>query len=224
MAARNQQVIERLERIGMGAIAPQQGLQILEELLLEQPVRVGVVPLNWSRFGKDQWTASPFFTNFTKLSEQPSKQQGAVEFRKQLEAAQLRERKALLMAHVSSHVAQVLGWNPSNPLDQKRGFFAMGMDSLTSIELRNRLQTSLGSSLPSTLVFDYPTVEEVVDYLAQEVLSALMIPDSALSASSSIELEQKEAKRMDAIKDLNNNEDASVDEIAQQLAKQLGLS
>jgi hypothetical protein len=136
----------------------------------------------------------------------------------------LRERKALLMAHVSSHVAQVLGWNLLNPLYQKCGFFAMGMDSLTSIELRNRLQTSLGSSLPSTLVFDYPTVEELVDYLAQEVLSALMIPGSEVSANSSIELEPKEVKMMDATKDLDNNEDASVDEIAQQLAKQLGLS
>jgi myxalamid-type polyketide synthase MxaB len=224
MAVRNQQVIERLERIGMGAIASHQGLQVLEELLLEQPVRVGVVPLNWSRFGEDQWTASSFFTNFTKVSEQPSKQQGAVEFRKQLEAAQLRERKALLVAHVSSHTAQLLGWNPSNPLDQKRGFFAMGMDSLTSIELRNRLQTSLGSSLPSSLLFDYPTVEELVDYLAQEVLSALMISDSDISENSSIELEQKAAKMMDATQDLDNNKEKSLDEIAKQLAKQLGLS
>jgi myxalamid-type polyketide synthase MxaB len=199
-------------------------LQVLEELLLEQPVRVGVVPLNWSRFGEDQWTASSFFANFTNLSKQPSKQQGVVEFRKQLETAQLRERKALLVAYVSSHVAQVLGGNPSNPLDQKRGFFAMGMDSLTSIELRNRLQTSLGLSLPSTLLFEYPTVEELVDYLAQEIVSALMIPDSKISENSSIELEQKAVKMMNTTQDIDNNQEKSLDEIAKQLAKQLGLS
>ncbi|AFZ26504.1 polyketide synthase family protein [Cylindrospermum stagnale PCC 7417] len=175
MAARNQQVIERLNRVGMGAIASNQGLQVLEKLLLEQPIRVGVIPLNWSQFREKQWTASPFFTNFTKGSEQSSKQQGAIKLARQLEAVPVRERKALLVAHVSSHLAQVLGWNPSNPLDRKRSFFEMGMDSLTSIELRNRLQTSLGSSLPSTLVFDYPTLEELVDYLAQEVLSALIV-------------------------------------------------
>ena len=224
MAVRNQQVIERLERIGMGAIASHQGLQVLEELLLEQPVRVGVVPLNWSRFGEHQWTASSFFANFTNLSKQPSKQQGVVEFRKQLETAQLRERKALLVAYVSSHLAQVLGWNPSNPLDQKRGFFAMGMDSLTSIELRNRLQTSLGLSLPSTLLFDYPTLEELVDYLAQEVVSALIIPQSNISENYSTELEKKTVKIMDATQDIHNNQEKSLDEIAKQLAKQLGLS
>jgi myxalamid-type polyketide synthase MxaB len=39
------------------------------------------------------------------------------------------------------------------------------------MELRNRLQTSLGRSLPSTLAFDYPTLEALVHYLAQEVLA-----------------------------------------------------
>jgi len=223
-AARNQQVIERLNRMGMGTIAPQQGLQVMEELFKKQPVQVGVVPLNWSRFREEQWTASPFFANFTNLSKQPSKQQGVVEFRKQLETAQLRERKALLVEHVSYHITQVLGWNPSTPLDHKHGFFSMGMDSLTSIEFRNRLQTSLGSSLPSTLVFNYPTVEELIDYLEQKVLSALMIPNSKLPENSSFEPKQKEAKTIGATPDLDNNQEKSIDEIAEQLAKQLGFS
>ncbi|MDF5715053.1 MAG: amino acid adenylation domain-containing protein [Rhizonema sp. NSF051] len=219
MAARNQQVIERLNHIGMGAIAPEQGLQVLEQLFLEQPVRVGVVPLNWSQFREEQWTTSPFFTNFTKVS----KQEAAVKFHQQLEAAPVRERKALLVAHVSSQVAQVLGWNPSNPVDQRRGFFEMGIDSLTSIELRNRLQTSLGCSLASTLVFDYPTVEELVDYLVQEVLSALIISDSELSVNSSVEPQQKEAEMMNTTQELDNKE-KSIEEIAKQLAAQLGFS
>ncbi|MBD2773049.1 polyketide synthase [Iningainema tapete] len=223
MAARNQQVIERLNHIGMGAIAPEQGLQVLEQLFLEQPIRVGVVPLNWSQFREEQWTASPFFTNFTKVSEQPSKQSVTVKFRQKLEAVPVRERKDLLVAHVSSHVAQLLGWNPSNPLDFRRGFFEMGMDSLTSIELRNRLQTSLGSPLPSTLVFDYPTVEELVDYLAQEVLSGLIVPNSELWAKSSVEAQQKEAEMMSVTQDLNNKE-KSIEEIAKQLAAKLGFS
>jgi len=98
-----------------------------------------------------------------------------IEFRQKLEAVPLRERKDFLVAHVSSHVAKIIGGNPSNSLHQKRDFLSMGMDSLTSIELRNSLQTSLGSSLPPTLLFDYPTVEELVGYLTQKVFSALMI-------------------------------------------------
>jgi len=46
----------------------------------------------------------------------------------------------------------------------------MGMDSLTSVELRNRLRTSLGCALPSTLAFDFPSVTALVDYLAEDLL------------------------------------------------------
>lgn len=204
MAARNPQVIERLNRVGMKTIAPDQGLQVLEKLLLEQPVRVGVVPINWLQFREKQWTAPPFFANFTNLSEEPSKQSVKIEFRQKLEAVPLKERKDFLMAHVNSQVDQILGGNPSNSLNQKRDFFAMGMDSLTSIELRNRLQTSLGSSLPSTLLFEYPTVEELVGYLTQKVLSGLMIPDSDILENSFVELEQKVARMMDSTQDLEN--------------------
>jgi hypothetical protein len=48
----------------------------------------------------------------------------------------------------------------------------MGLDSLMAVELRNRLRAGLGveTSLPATLVFDYPTVNALTDYLAREIL------------------------------------------------------
>ena len=46
----------------------------------------------------------------------------------------------------------------------------MGIDSLTSVELRNQLQSSLGCTLPSTLAFDYPTVAKLTDYLTKKLL------------------------------------------------------
>jgi hypothetical protein len=46
----------------------------------------------------------------------------------------------------------------------------MGMDSLTSVELRNRLQSTLSCTLASTLAFKYPTIEALVDHLARDVL------------------------------------------------------
>jgi hypothetical protein len=46
----------------------------------------------------------------------------------------------------------------------------LGVDSLMAVELRNVLGTALKRSLPTTLLFDYPSIEALVDYLAQEVL------------------------------------------------------
>jgi hypothetical protein len=48
----------------------------------------------------------------------------------------------------------------------------MGMDSLMAVELTNRLQTGLGLSFPSTLAFDYPTVEAIARHLAEKMLPA----------------------------------------------------
>jgi hypothetical protein len=50
--------------------------------------------------------------------------------------------------------------------------FELGMDSLMSIELKGRLEASVGQSLPSTLVFNYPTVNALAAYLATNVLRA----------------------------------------------------
>ena len=51
-------------------------------------------------------------------------------------------------------------------LDPSTGFFQSGMDSLMSVTLQRALSDSLGESLPASVVFDYPTVEALSDYLA----------------------------------------------------------
>ncbi|NER48710.1 MAG: acyl carrier protein, partial [Symploca sp. SIO1A3] len=79
-------------------------------------------------------------------------------------------RRSLLVAHVRRQVALVLGIKNPESIALETGFFNLGLDSLTSVELRNKLQTSLDCSLPSTLAFDYPTVTKLVNYLVQNVL------------------------------------------------------
>jgi acyl carrier protein len=90
-------------------------------------------------------------------------------FRQQLDTATAEQRQALLAAHIEAQVIQVLGWHAGEPLDATLGFFDLGMDSLASIELRNRLGRCLACALPVTLAFDYPTVGELVAYLSQKL-------------------------------------------------------
>ena len=61
-------------------------------------------------------------------------------------------------------------------LDPSTGFIQLGMNSLTSVLLQRSLSQTFGETLPSSLVFDYPTVEAVADYLATllpEVIQAI---------------------------------------------------
>jgi phthiocerol/phenolphthiocerol synthesis type-I polyketide synthase B len=59
-----------------------------------------------------------------------------------------------------------MGLASANALDATVGFFQFGMDSLMSVTLQRSLSQSLGEVLPASVVFDYPTVEALTDYLA----------------------------------------------------------
>ncbi|MGW7696337.1 SDR family NAD(P)-dependent oxidoreductase [Streptomyces asiaticus] len=75
------------------------------------------------------------------------------------------EREQEVLQIVRAAVAVVMGHADPGDVDPQRAFREMGIDSLTALELRNRLSAETGLSLPATLVFDYPTPAAVAEYL-----------------------------------------------------------
>ncbi|MDJ0733380.1 MAG: amino acid adenylation domain-containing protein [Nostocaceae cyanobacterium] len=170
LASRNLQVLDRLQNSGIGAITAKQGLQVLEKLLAEQPTNVGFVPINWSLFEEESWSDSAFFKDLKQASAQLSPQPKKLTIRQQLAQIPIGEGRKRLSTHVCSLIAKTLGLKSAEKLDKSARLIDWGLDSLMSIELRNHLQSSLECSLRSTLFFDYPTTEALVEYLASQVL------------------------------------------------------
>ncbi len=74
-----------------------------------------------------------------------------------------------------------MGMPPTEPLDPSAGFFQLGMDSLMSVTLQRALSESLGEFLPASVVFDYPTVYSLTDYLATVLPELLEIGATAVA-------------------------------------------
>ena len=167
MAAR----LSRKERVrwdmsGIGTIPTKQGMEILSQLLPANG-QVGVVPVDWSRMLANLSNV-PFFAEIQNELGFAGGQRS--EFLEQLETAKPEKKREILYQHVIAEVAKVLGLAPDEPLPLETGLFELGLDSLTAVELRNRLQNSFGTVLPMTLIFNYPTLKAMIDYFADDVL------------------------------------------------------
>ena len=111
--------------------------------------------------------------------------------RQKLAALTHPQRITTLLQTVRTHAAAVLGHPHPEAVDKDRAFTESGFDSLTAVELRNRLTTITGLRLPATLLFDHPTPTTLTNHLCTELLgtrheTAPPMPRSAASAEEPI--------------------------------------
>ncbi|MEU8265200.1 SDR family NAD(P)-dependent oxidoreductase [Micromonospora sp. NPDC048999] len=92
------------------------------------------------------------------------------------------DQDRLLREMVLAEAARVLGHASAADLDSARSLTELGFDSLTAVELRNRLAAATGLTLPATVAFDHPSVRELVGYLRGELL-----PEQASTALGVLE-------------------------------------
>ncbi|MFF4281594.1 type I polyketide synthase, partial [Streptomyces kronopolitis] len=92
------------------------------------------------------------------------------------------EREPAVLELVRAQAALVLGHAGSEAVEPARDFRGLGIDSLTAVELRNRLGAATGLRLPATLVFDYPSPTA----LARHVCTELFGDDEAAATSVAV--------------------------------------
>ncbi|MDY6949879.1 MAG: type I polyketide synthase [Thermodesulfobacteriota bacterium] len=160
---------------GLESLAPERGLEILEKLVTEDAVQVCVLPVNWSTFLEKSYgdVRPPFFDSFShdKKERRTEKRQTSSPFVHRLEEAPAEDRHELLTAHIQAQIVRVMGLSSAEEIEPRQRLFDAGIDSLMAVELKNRLEATLGHHLRSTLLFDYPTVESLVNHLSAEVFS-----------------------------------------------------
>ena len=164
MAARGN-TLARAGADGLGAIAPSDGMLVLGLLLRDAAPQAAVSPIDWPRLVArlDGARPPPLLQDLAAAEQarhapQPAAASPARERidLSQLDPAQRRERLAAL---VRQELATVLALgSAAAAIEDDASFTSLGLDSLTAVELRNRLQRTLGCSVPATAAFEWPSV------------------------------------------------------------------
>jgi phthiocerol/phenolphthiocerol synthesis type-I polyketide synthase B len=144
----------------------------------DAPVCCAVVAADWNRLaGAYRTRASLRIVDELVTGSAGDMLCGATGFRVELAGSEPDQRHQMLTEHVGALVAEAMGIASPHLLDRSAGFFQSGMNSLMSVALRRSLSDSLGEELPASVIFDYPTVDALVGYLAAK------LPETAIVAA-----------------------------------------
>ncbi|MGW6445266.1 SDR family NAD(P)-dependent oxidoreductase [Lentzea sp. NPDC055074] len=153
--------VRRMARGGTAPLAAQEGLALFSAALAGP--NAAVVPIRLDRASLRDNDVPPLLRDLVPARRTRTATGGDL-------AGQLRglsevDGDRLLVDLVRAHAAAVLGHASAEQVDVDQSFKELGFDSLTAVELRNRLSTPTGLRLPPTLIFNYPTVTALAVYL-----------------------------------------------------------
>jgi polyketide synthase 7 len=168
----------RMSRVGLAPLSSPQALELFDTALLaDRPVVVA------TRLDQRALTANSAALPalLSQLAARPSRRvideidtttvsmTGLVT---RLNGLSAEQRRRELVELVCSNAATVLGHPSTADVGPERAFQDLGFDSLTAVELRNRLKASTGLTLSPTLIFDYPTPAALADHLDTQLAAA----------------------------------------------------
>lgn len=189
MAAAHQNRGERIANRGIEGLSPDEGNHALQRLLERPRTEVGVL-----RFDLRQWldffpqlAGQPFWSEIGgKPTRDAPETTATSSLRATLEASPHAERASILEEHLRTQLGHILQVDPSR-IDRKAPFRTLGVDSLMSLELRNRLERTIGAKLPATLLFTYPHIEALTPFLLVEGgFSAVPQSETVVAAKSAV--------------------------------------
>lgn len=164
-----------LSRMGIYPLQPEQGIVALEQLLTTNCIQVTVANVDWQRFKQlyqtkqKRWLLEEI-TIETPIDRESVKAEQKSKILQILNNAPAKERIHQLTTYLQGEVAKILGFREGEMPACDRGFFEMGMDSLMAVELKTRLENELECSLPATVTFESPNIEQLSRYLSTQIL------------------------------------------------------
>jgi NAD(P)-dependent dehydrogenase (short-subunit alcohol dehydrogenase family)/acyl carrier protein len=170
-----------LKRQGLPLIDPGTAFAGLQQALDHDETFIALADVDWARFVPVFTSARrrPLLDTIPEVAQilaaadepQPAQDAAGSSLAQRLEGLSDAEQEEELLGLVTRNLAVVLGHAADQTVAADRSFKQLGIDSLTAVELRNRLNTATGLRLPATLVYDHPNPGAVVRLLRGELVA-----------------------------------------------------
>ncbi|MBB5940403.1 acyl carrier protein [Streptomyces zagrosensis] len=162
--------LARLARMGISALTAETGPALFDQALVTDAAVVAPVLLETPalRAQARAGLLPPLLRGLVRTPERTA-DAGTAVLAQRLAGAPEADRAHIALELVQAQVAGVLGHATATSIDPERAFKDIGFDSLSAVELRNRLTQTTGVRLPATLVFDHPTPVAVATLLLSEI-------------------------------------------------------
>lgn len=198
----------RLAQQGLRSISPAQGLESMSVLMTQKLPQVSVVDLDTNQWCQAQPAAaqSSLFKELRVQAPAPAKEEKlpGKNIRMELLGVEAgRQRRSLFDTLLREHIAQVLHL-PASRIPSDKPLKSLGLDSLMSIELRNRLEDALGVSLSASLIWNYPTVNALAPFLAEKL--GVPLDESVLGSAAKEDSEAEASPTASALDELDKDE------------------
>ncbi|MFX0581077.1 type I polyketide synthase, partial [Nocardia nepalensis] len=167
--------LARLKRTGVVPMSVEEAVALFDAALVADHPAVATARLDY-RMLRDRTVAAFLPPLFGVLAGTPRRRTvetstaaARSELAQRLHGLSSDEQRRLLTELVCTQASIALGYTDTTGIDARQAFKDLGFDSLTAVELRNRLQTSTGLTLTPTLIFDYPTPTALAGYLHEQL-------------------------------------------------------
>ncbi|MFJ2816607.1 SDR family NAD(P)-dependent oxidoreductase [Streptomyces sp. NPDC087294] len=167
-------VEQRLRHSGVSPMRPEPAVRALQGALDAGDTTLLVIDVDWQRFAAAGTVAPPWLRALVTPEPvagagEPAADDRAGALRRRLAEQSPGDRTRTLLTLVRGQAAAVLGHDGPDAVPGDRAFRDLGFDSLTAVELRNRLTAVTGLKLPATLVFDHPSATALATHLATQL-------------------------------------------------------
>ena len=166
--------VARLARAGVLALSDEQSLEVFDRAhSLGEPLLLGArLDIAALRAQARTQTIPPLLRGLIRAPTRRASDSGP-SLAARLATAPENEREGIVLDLVRTEVATTLGHTSAEAIDAQKTFKELGFDSLAAIELRNRLNTTTGLQLSTTLIFDHPTPTTLTHHLLKTAVPAV---------------------------------------------------